>query len=113
MAHRRLGHVRQEILQVAVRCADKNEIRKTPFQLARGAHLSRDANQRIFCRLIPIRRRIERRPLNVWIVIRTPRRDIHKMNFQFLEQKQKPNRLGEIHLCRTICVDAESPPVGN
>src|SRR5215469_14924501 len=112
-AHRRLRHVRQEILQVAVRCADKNEIRETPFQLPCGAHLPRHANQRIFRRLISIRRRIQRRPLNVWIVVRTPRRDIHKRDSQFHEQEQKLNRLRQIHLCRTICVDAESPPVGN
>src|SRR5262249_3782858 len=55
-AHRRLRHIRQKILQVTVRSADKNQIRKTLFQLARHIHLSRHSNQRILRRLISIRR---------------------------------------------------------
>jgi len=44
---------------------------KSCSQLTRDFHLQRHASQRIFRRLISVRRRIERRPLNVRIVIGT------------------------------------------
>src|SRR6266404_115707 len=105
--------MRQKILQITVRRAHKKQIRKSPLQLPRRIHLPRHANQRILRRRIPIRRRIQRRSLNMRVVIRTPRRQIHQNNIQRFQQRQKLNRLRQIQLRRIARVNAKSPAIRN
>src|SRR5258708_6107958 len=103
--------MRQKILQVTVRRAHKKQIRKSPLQFPGRIHLPRQDSKRILGRQVAIRGRIQRRPLNMRIEIRTSRRHIHQKNIQRLEQRQKLNRLREIRLCRVARVHAKSPAI--
>ena len=65
LAHRGLRHVRQEILQVAIPGAHDDEFGK-PFLSTRAAFICRATSmQRIGGRPVAVRRRIDRRALNV------------------------------------------------
>ena len=113
LAHRGLRDVRQKILQIAVRRPHKNQIRKSLFQFPRDLHVLRHAKQRIFRRLISIRWRIPRRPLNVRIVVRTPRRDVYELNVQFFQQRQEFYRFRQIDLRGVALLHAEPPAIRN
>ncbi|OLE64498.1 MAG: hypothetical protein AUG74_13120 [Bacteroidetes bacterium 13_1_20CM_4_60_6] len=85
LTHGSLRYDRKKILHVTVSRSHKDQLRKLLFQLSSNFHLPRHANQRIFRRQISIRRGIQRRPLHMWIVIRTACGDIHKSDVQLFE----------------------------
>src|SRR5580692_3146046 len=105
--------MRQKILQVTVRGPNDDQLRKTLLHLLRGFELPRYIDQRILRRLISIRRRIQRWPLNVRTVVRTTRREIHELNAQFFQQTQEAQRLGKIRSSRIALINSESPTIRN
>ena len=113
LADRRLRHMRQIILQIAVRSSKHNQIRKSLLQFARHIHLPRHADQRVFRRLISVRRRIQRRPLNMRIVIRASRREVHQPNLQVFQQCEKLNRFRQIWLRGIFRVHTKAPSIRN
>jgi len=76
-----LRHVRQKILQITVRGADKNEVRESLLSIGRVAFICRATpTSGSSAGLVSIRRWIQRRPLNVRIVIRTARGNVDQGN---------------------------------
>ena len=88
--------MRQEILQVAVTGPDEDQVGKLLLQPPRRFHLARHADERVFRRQISVRRRIQRGPLQVRIVVGTSGGDIDQPNSKLLQQGQKANRLIQV-----------------
>ena len=86
---------------------------KSLLELARRFHLPRHSNQRIFRRQIAVRRRIQRRPLNVRIVVRASGGEIHQPNS--ISSSNDKKRAGSVRsdLRRIERIHAESPAIGN
>ena len=107
-ADRGLGHVRHVILQVRIAGADHRHFRHGLFALAGGVDLPRDADQRIFRRLIAVAGGKNGRPLNVRIVIRAAARQIHRRHAGAVQAADQFDRLAQIDFQRIVRVDAEA-----
>ena len=107
LAHDALGHERQPLLEVGVGRADDDEIRVAPGELGGRVELTRHAHQRILGWLVPVRGRVEGRPLGVGVVVGAPggrAQQGHPGVGQALEQRVG---LGEIR-----CEPVRSRPEG-
>src|SRR5690348_12578815 len=86
LAHDGLRHIGKEILQIGISRSHEDQIGETLFQQARHFHLPTYINQRILRRLVSIRRRKERWPLNMRAVVGAASGDVHESYIQLLEQ---------------------------
>ena len=78
------------------------------FQLRRGLHQARDAQQRVLGRQVAIRWREERRPLNVRHVVRAAGGDADHLNPQLRQQRQQT--MGLVH-ARAMLAEGPRPVV--
>src|SRR5947207_2093297 len=101
----------QIVLQISVRGADKNQVRKLLFEFFCRVHLPGYSDQRIFWWLISIRWRVKSGPLNVWIVVGTSGSNVHQLNFHFLENRQEAFRLAKLMLRGISGIHSEAPAV--
>ena len=108
-AHRRLRHMRQEILKIRIRRSHDYKVRKLPLERTRHLHLPCNSHQRVLWRQISVGRRVERWPLDVRIVVRTSRRDVHQLNSKFLQQQQESLRFAQVAV-RRVSADSHRTP---
>ena len=104
--------MRQVVLQVTIRTPRDGDARRSGFANAPdGLYLPLDIDQRIVRRLITVRRRIRRRPLDVRIVVRRAGAKIDEFDTQLGTQGNKLSCLRQIVIDRVVRIDTETVPV--
>ena len=91
--------VRQPLLQVGVRRSDDRQRRMTGLQSRRGLDLPRDSDERILRWQIRVRRRKQRRPLDVGVVVRAAGGQTDPCHAQILQHGEQPVAVVDI-ACR-------------
>src|SRR5579862_8688293 len=101
--------MRQELLQIAVGRTYQQEIGAgSGSKTAHSTNLTRDANQRIFRRLITIGRRVSCWTLNMRIIIRRPGAEIDDFNPKSRAQIEKFECLGKIQFEGIVGINSKS-----
>src|SRR5438067_2973316 len=75
-------------------------------------NLPRNADERIFRRLIAIAGRINRRPLKMRVVIGRAATDVDQFHVELAEHLDERNRLGEVRLEWILLIGAKGEAVG-